>query len=143
MAEHTAKRADLVRQKVVLDNLSKTESDPSQNADKGQDEFDEETAKATGKSTKTVRRDKARGEAIPADVLGKIQGTELDKGTYLDKLKNLDRDEMREAGREQLLGQRKGSLGQERQRHLAIGAVQRQHDRLARRGPGDGGAASS
>ena len=31
-----------------------------------------------------MRRDKARGEAIPADVLAKVRGTELDTGVYLD-----------------------------------------------------------
>ena len=96
MAEHTAKRAEVVKQKVEFLKLRKTESDPSQNADKGQGDFDEDTAKATGKSKSTVRRDKARGEAIPADVLARIQGTNLDKGTYLDKLKKLPREEMRE-----------------------------------------------
>ena len=58
--------------------------------------FDEETAKATGKSKRTVERDKARGEAIPADVLARITGSDLDKGTYLDKLRELSRDEQRE-----------------------------------------------
>jgi len=37
MAEHTAKRAEVVREKVELANLAKTKPDPSQNADKGQD----------------------------------------------------------------------------------------------------------
>ena len=43
-----------------------------------------------------MRRDKARGEAIAADVLARIRGTELDTGTYLDKLKKLSLDEMSE-----------------------------------------------
>ena len=43
-----------------------------------------------------VRRDKTRGEKIPLDVLAKVQGTDLDTGTYLDKLKKLAHDEQRE-----------------------------------------------
>ncbi len=43
-----------------------------------------------------VRRDKTRGEKIPIDVLAKVQGTDLDTGTYLDKLKKLAHDEQRE-----------------------------------------------
>ena len=95
MAEHTAKRAELVKQKAAIVKGQLVQK-PAHRPSEGQEEFEEETAKATGKSTKTVRRDKARGEAIPADVLGKIRGTELDTGVYLDKLKKLTRDEMRE-----------------------------------------------
>ncbi|MCZ6862486.1 MAG: ParB N-terminal domain-containing protein [Alphaproteobacteria bacterium] len=95
VAQHTARRAEVVRQKVELLKLSKTKPDRSQNANKGQGEFVEETAKATGKSRSTVRRDKERGEKIPVDVIGKITGTGLDKGTYLDKLKKLSHDEQR------------------------------------------------
>jgi hypothetical protein len=111
MAEHTAKRADLVRKKVEFLKLRKTDSGQSQNAQRGQGDFDEETAKSTGKSKSTVRRDKARGEAIPADVLGKIRGTELDKGTYLDKLKTLSRDEMREKVGRDLEAIKEGNFG--------------------------------
>ena len=95
IAEHTAKRADLVRQKAEFIKLRKTESDPSKNAEKGQGDFDEETAKSTGKSKATVRRDKARGEAITPETLALVRGTDLDKGTYLDKLKKLSHDEQR------------------------------------------------
>ncbi len=94
LAQHTAKRADLVRQKAAIVN-SQNEKKLAQRPSEGQSDFDEETANATGKSKSTVRRDKARGEAIPADVLGKIEGTHLDKGTYLDKLRKLPRDEQR------------------------------------------------
>ena len=73
MAEHTAKRAELVKQKAAIVNGQLVQK-PAHRPSEGQEEFEEETAKATGKSTKTVRRDKARGEAIPADVLGKIRG---------------------------------------------------------------------
>ncbi len=95
LAEHTAKRAEVVKQKAAL-IISQVEKQSVGHPDEGQGEFDEDTAKATGKSKSTVRRDKARGEAIPADVLALIRGTDLDKGTYLDKLKKLSRDEQRE-----------------------------------------------
>ena len=63
MAEHTAKRAEVVRRKVELAKLAKTKPAPSQNADKDQAEFDEETAESTGQSVRSGRRNKARGEA--------------------------------------------------------------------------------
>ncbi len=94
MAEHTAKRAEIVKQKAAIVNCQVGQKPPGRPSE-GQAEFDEDTAKATSQSVRVVRRDKARGEAIPADVLGKIQGTELDKGTYLDKLRKLPRDQQR------------------------------------------------
>jgi len=51
--------------------------------------FTLETAAATGKSETTVHRDLTRGQQIADDVLAFIQGTPLDTGTYLDKLKRL------------------------------------------------------
>ncbi len=95
MAEHTAKRADLVRQRVALVNVQ-VEQKPAHRPSEGQAEFVEETAKNTGKSKMAVRRDKTRGEKIPIDVLAKVQGTDLDTGTYLDKMKKLTHDEQRE-----------------------------------------------
>ena len=77
-----------MKQKAALVN-GQVGQKPSGRPPEGQAEFDKETAKTTGKSEKSVRRDKARGEAIPADVLAKITGTDLDKGTYLDKLRPL------------------------------------------------------
>lgn len=74
MAEHTAKRAQIVRDKAVLAKSAKTKPDPSQNADKGQAEFDQDTAAKTGQSPRSVRQNKSRGEAIPADVLARITG---------------------------------------------------------------------
>lgn len=55
-ADHTARRAEIVRQKTAFAKSAKTES--AERADKGQAGFEEETAKATGKSTRNVRRDK-------------------------------------------------------------------------------------
>ncbi len=81
MAEHTAKRAELVEQKAQLLAKSANKSE-AHRPDTGQTKFDAETAKQTGKSVRSVRSDKARGVAIPPDLLAKITGTELDKGTY-------------------------------------------------------------
>jgi len=58
--------------------------------------FAKDTEDKTGTSKRTTNRAVARGEAIPADVLARIRGTELDTGRYLDRLKKLSRDEMRE-----------------------------------------------
>jgi ParB-like chromosome segregation protein Spo0J len=51
--------------------------------------FTAETAKVTGQSERTVQLHAERGEKIADDVLAFIQGTELDTGTYMDKLKRL------------------------------------------------------
>jgi ParB/RepB/Spo0J family partition protein len=59
----------------VADNLSVT--------------FAVETAKATGRDERTVRRDAERGEKVIPEALAVIRGTRLDRGVYLDKLKKL------------------------------------------------------
>lgn len=51
--------------------------------------FASETAKATGKDERTVRRDAERGEKVIPEVMRMIAGTKLDTGTYLDKIKRL------------------------------------------------------
>ncbi len=63
-ADHTAKRAEIFRQRAALAKSAKTESEPPPNADKGQTAFDKQTAAATGRSTRSVRIDKSRGEKI-------------------------------------------------------------------------------
>lgn len=60
----------------VTDNLSATS-------------FASETAKATGKDERSVRRDAERGSKVIGEVIDMITGTKLDTGTYLDKLKRL------------------------------------------------------
>ena len=55
LAQHTAKRADLVRQKAAIVN-SQNEKKLAQRPSEGQSDFDEETTNATGKSKSTVRR---------------------------------------------------------------------------------------
>lgn len=51
--------------------------------------FAAETAKATGRDERSVQRDAERGEKVIPEVMALIQGTPLDTGTYLDKLKRL------------------------------------------------------
>lgn len=51
--------------------------------------FASETAKATGKDERTVRRDAERGEKVTGEALDLVRGTKLNTGTYLDKLKRL------------------------------------------------------
>lgn len=51
------------------------------------DSFVTHTASATGKSAATIYRDAERGEKVIPEALGMIQGTKLDTGTYLDKIK--------------------------------------------------------
>jgi ParB-like chromosome segregation protein Spo0J len=57
--------------------------------------FTGETAKATGKSERAVRRDADRGKNVAPDVLDTVIGTHLDKGAFLDDLKKLPPDEQR------------------------------------------------
>jgi ParB family transcriptional regulator, chromosome partitioning protein len=51
--------------------------------------YDEVAAEATGQSARSVRRDVARGKALGQDMLAKVVGTSLDKGTELDALTKL------------------------------------------------------
>jgi vacuolar-type H+-ATPase subunit I/STV1 len=55
--------------------------------------FSAATSEATGKDERTVRRDAERGEKICSEALTLVRGTELDTGTYLDKLKKLPVEE--------------------------------------------------
>src|SRR5690606_23541799 len=57
--------------------------------------FDEDTAEKTGQSDRVVRLHAERGEKIAPDVLERVKGTALNKGSYLDDLKKLPPDEQR------------------------------------------------
>ena len=57
--------------------------------------FTKGTAKKTGRSERSVQRAAARGEALGPDVLDKVKGTVLDKGTELDALAKLPEEEQR------------------------------------------------
>lgn len=58
--------------------------------------FAADTAAKTGRDVRTVERDVERANKIPVDVLNRIRGTSLDSGVYLDRLKALEPDAMRE-----------------------------------------------
>ena len=73
----------------VTDNLSTTS-------------FTSETAAATGRDVRTVRRDAERGEKVIAEVIDMITGTKLDTGSYLDKLKRLPPNEQVAAAKRDL-----------------------------------------
>lgn len=48
--------------------------------------FTADTAKRTGQSEATIARDAARGASVPEPILQEITGTDLDKGTVLDRV---------------------------------------------------------
>lgn len=50
------------------------------------DRFTADTAKRTGQSEATIQRDAARGARVPEPILQDIAGTDLDKGTILDRV---------------------------------------------------------
>lgn len=55
--------------------------------------FANDTAEKTGKTDRAVRLDVERGEKVCGEALDLVRGTDLDKGSYLDKLKTLTPDE--------------------------------------------------
>lgn len=57
--------------------------------------FVDDTASKTNTAARTVRLDAERGEKIDEAVLAEIQGTHLDSGAYMDKLKGLSKVEQR------------------------------------------------
>jgi ParB family chromosome partitioning protein len=69
--------------------------------------FTENTAKATGKSERLVQLNAERGEKVIDEALDLIRGTELDTGTYLDKIKKLSpNDQVTAVNRDLLLARR-------------------------------------
>ncbi len=110
-AQHTAKRAEVVKQKAELMiklNINSDEPKKRGPKDKGQKKFVADTAKATGRSEMSVRRDKSRGENIAKDVQKEIAGTDIeDSGVQLDALAKAPPDEQREAVRAVNLGHAK------------------------------------
>ncbi len=106
-ATHTAKRADIMRQRAeLMDNLA-TNSKRGPKS-QGQKEFVENTAKKTGKSEKSVRRDKARGEKITPEVRQTLEDARAEdpdsplggvpnKGVELDALASLQPEEQEQA----------------------------------------------
>ena len=48
--------------------------------------FTADTARRTGQSEATIQRDAARGARVPEPILTEVAGTDLDKGTVLDRV---------------------------------------------------------
>jgi hypothetical protein len=80
-------------------NLSKSFQDENTERAEG---FAAKTSEATGRSMPSVWRDTSRGEKVIAEALGMIQGTKLDTGIYLDKIKGLRPNEQVTAVRRDL-----------------------------------------
>ncbi len=96
-AQHTAKRAAVVKQRAQLTPKSGDNSKRGPK-DKGQVKFVDDTAKATGRSKASVYKDKARGERIAEDVQKEIAGTDIeDSGVQLDALAAASHDNQRKA----------------------------------------------
>ncbi len=108
-AQHTAKRAEVVKQRAELRSETDFNSDKSKKRgpkDKGQGKFVADTAAATGRSKTQVKVDKARGEKIVEDVQKDIEGTPIaDSGVQLDALAAADPEDQREAVKAVNLGE--------------------------------------
>ena len=97
-ANHTARRAEIMKYKAESAKLAEMENDLYQNANKGQVDFVAETAAKTGKSFRAVERDKRRGEKIIPEVKDAIKDMPAaDKGVELDALVGLEPDEQKQA----------------------------------------------
>lgn len=57
--------------------------------------FVSEMAEKTGMSKRSIQLSIERAEKIPEDVRDMIRGTHLDRGAYLDRIKNLDDEDQR------------------------------------------------
>lgn len=90
-ARHTARRKAIYEELHPETKHGGDRSEPSRQVGdlKEADRFTVETAAATGKSERSVQRDAERGAKVIDEVKNLIAGTELDTGSYLDKIKNL------------------------------------------------------
>lgn len=86
--------------------------------------FATETARLTGKDERTIRRDAERGENVIDAAIDLIRGTELDTGTYLDKLKKLSPSEQVYAAKRDL----NFHISQEREKRRDANAAKLQAD---------------
>jgi hypothetical protein len=108
-ANHTERRGAIVREKAEwelrLDSSHNSKDGPK---NRGQVQFVKDTAKATGRSVASVKKDKARGEKIAPDVKKEIEGTPVaDSGVQLDALAKATPDQQREAVKAVSLGNAK------------------------------------
>lgn len=77
--------------------------------------FADATADATGKAARTIRQDAERGEKVCDEALSLIKGTDLDTGSYLDKLKKIQSPEEQVATVQRALANRDRQRQRERQ----------------------------
>lgn len=85
--------------------------------------FTEDTATKTGISERVIRRDAERGAKIADDVIQVIRGTKLDKGVYLDKLKNLTAEEQMTKVKADMMGKPKAPVETETVKQKQVNAL--------------------
>lgn len=64
--------------------------------------FTSDTAHATGRSERSVQRDAERGQRITEEALDAVEGTALDTGAFLDRLKRVEPEHQAEVVAEEL-----------------------------------------
>jgi ParB family chromosome partitioning protein len=82
--------------------------------------FNEATASATGISERAVRRDAERGEKVCNEALSLLKGTDLDTGSYLDKLKKIQSPEEQISTVQRALANRDRHRQRERQQRADV-----------------------
>lgn len=85
--------------------------------------FTEDTSLKTGRSERIVQMDAERGAKIADDVIQVIRGTKLDKGVYLDKLKNLSAEEQISKVKADLLNKPKAPVETETVKQKQVNAL--------------------
>lgn len=95
-ASQTARRKAILADLALIDTHG-GDRRPEQVANMTTCSFAAHTAAATGQSERTVRRDAERGEKVVDEALDMIQGTKLDTGVYLDRIKSLPPNEQVQA----------------------------------------------
>lgn len=100
-AEHLARRKALWAERQKRDAEKSGKSFPT--SGRGNEGFAASTAAITGETKRSINQKIARAEAVAPDVRKEIEGTHLDTGTYLEKLKRLSPEEQREKVKADLL----------------------------------------
>jgi hypothetical protein len=97
-AEHLAKRAEVwAAREIQVAQLAPPEKSGGYKSPPQQTRgFAADTAEKTGVSKAAINRAISRAESIPADVRDQIKGTALDKGNYLDSIKEMEPEKQRE-----------------------------------------------
>lgn len=85
--------------------------------------FTEDTSLKTGRSERIIQMDAERGAKIADDVIQVIRGTKLDKGVYLDKLKNLTAEEQMTKVKADMMGKPKAPVETETVKQKQVDAL--------------------